>query len=149
MEKAVGRVTRIADDGATVSVDVGAGCARCAAGRGCGAALLAGPDRKVEIRLELPAGSGLREGDRIALTISPRHLLRGAFLAYGLPLAGLLVAAGLLRAVAGDVPDWQAILAAAGGLGAGIASSRRILGNERICRRFVPEYAGTGAGNRG
>lgn len=144
MEKAVGQITRVADSGAIVLVDVGTACPRCRAGRGCGAALLQGADRKVEIRIDVPAGAGLCEGDRIALTISPRYLLRGALLAYGLPLAWLLVAAGLFRLIAVDAPDWQAFLAAATGLGIGIGMSRRILANERICRQFVPEYAGRG-----
>jgi sigma-E factor negative regulatory protein RseC len=140
MEQALGQISSLTDTGAIVSVDVGSACARCNAGKGCGAGLLQGTDRRVQVHIDLPPGSKLREGDRIALAIAPVYLLRGAMLAYGLPLVGLLAAVGIARLVAGDLPDWQAVLSAIAGLAGGLVLSRVILSNESVCRRFVPRY---------
>jgi sigma-E factor negative regulatory protein RseC len=142
MEKAVGKVLSLADSTATVSVDIGTSCARCRAGKGCGAALLQDPDRRVNIDVTLPADSAFAVGDSITLAISPAYLLRAAMLAYGLPLAGMLVALALARMSGAVHADWQAVLYALGGLAVGLSTSRRMLKNERVCRQFVPELGG-------
>jgi len=149
MEKAVGQILSLADSTATVSVDIGTACARCRAGKGCGAALLQDPDRRVNIDVELPADAGFRVGDRISLTISPIYLLRAAILAYGVPLAGILAALATASVFGGISGDGQAVLYALGGLAAGLLASRRLLRNERVCRQFVPEFNGfAGDGER-
>ena len=87
--------------GAVVIIDVTApvACQRCADGRGCGAGLLGADDGPRQVRLKAPQGMTLRAGDRVRLVIAPRQLLRAAWLAYGLPLSGLVLSVAIAVAV--------------------------------------------------
>lgn len=76
-------------------------CPRCAAGQGCGAGIFAGQGGDVSMTAALPPDTSVRVGDRVTLTLQPGGLLRAAANAYGLPLAGLVLAAGLARALDG------------------------------------------------
>ena len=75
-------------------------------------------------------------GDRIRLVISSQQLLNAAALAYGVPLAGLLLAAGAGWLLTAD--DLLSALAGAAGLFAGVWMSRRHVALQSTCDRFVP-----------
>ena len=117
-------------------------CPRCASGKGCGAALLQGDQRTVQLEIDLPPGVTAAVGDTIGLAISPVFLLNAAIIAYGLPLFGMVLFAGLSRWVTGEGSEWVSILAAAAGLGAGLLLGRSLMSNRRLCREFRPEYDG-------
>src|SRR5690606_15793996 len=84
---------------ATVRVEASLACARCAAGRGCGAGLLQkGRTRTFEARV--PADLHLEPGDIVRLELKPDHLLQAASLAYGLPLLGIMLGVGAASGLA-------------------------------------------------
>lgn len=124
---------------AIVSVAPGTACPRCAAGKGCGAGLISAADRHREIKASLADGSLLKAGDRVALAIPAADLLRGAAFAYGLPLAGMVLALAVARLLHGPLPDLVAVLVAAGGLAAAWAGSRISLQRAQCYLRFQPE----------
>lgn len=119
--------------GSVVSVDVDSGvvivrpespvaCARCAAGRGCGAGLTTASVRDLSLPLE-PGATVPAAGDRVALTLPSGSLLRAASVVYGWPLlaaVGMTIAGSMLT-------ESDAILGlfALAGLGAGFLLARR------------------------
>ena len=114
-------------------------CPRCAAGKGCGAGILSGSPEPAVIRLTTPAGSSFRTGDTVSLSVAPAWLLKAAFFAYGIPLMGTVIAAGIAWTSGLAASD----LAAAGfslmGLASGVAVSRYLLRRTGICDRFEPQ----------
>lgn len=136
MDLPVGRIVSVADGRATVSVDRAFGCARCAAGRGCGAGLLAVQSRLIDVRLV--AGLALRPGDEVRLALAPSSLLRAALLAYGLPLAGLVTALGIAWYLKQSLADRPAVALAAVGLVAGLLVGRHFLNRDGCLRNLVP-----------
>ena len=124
------RVLRVADGVAWVHCESQAGCARCAAGQGCGggifAKLLRG--RLQELPVVLPAS---RERDPVAgewllIGLSTSAVQHASLLMYGLPLAGLM-----LGSIAGSLflaNDAVALLGAVLGLGTGLLLARRRAG---------------------
>lgn len=129
-ETAAGRVVGLRDGDspekrvALIAVDPVPACRRCMEGRGCGAGLLYAPGA-TEIAIPAPSGIDLVAGDVVELRLPAAALLRAASLAYGLPLAGLLLAAaGAALMGAGDVVT---VLAAGGGMLAGALAARRRL----------------------
>ena len=140
MERTKGRICALRGSRATVRVDTRASCPRCASGKGCGAALLQANERAVQIEIDLPPGVLPAVVDTIGLAISPVYLLNAALIAYGLPLAGLVLFAGLSLWFAGGSNEWLSMAAAAFGLFAGLVSGRRLLNNRRLCRQFRPAY---------
>jgi sigma-E factor negative regulatory protein RseC len=122
-----GRVTALVEGAETLEADVAvatsAACARCRAGRGCGAGLPGVSSAERTLRVAVPDGISLVVGDPVTLCISGPSLLAAAGIAYGLPLAGLLSGALLGQAL---VPgDLGAPLAALAGLVAGAWIARR------------------------
>jgi sigma-E factor negative regulatory protein RseC len=122
---------------ATVSVDPALVCARCAAGRGCGAGLFGQRRRPAVIEAKVAAGITLSPGDRVRLEFLASELVRAAWLAYGLPLAGLLVAVLVATRVAPG-NDLAAVAWAALGLLAGAWYGRRSLLDSGCLGRCVP-----------
>lgn len=121
---------------ATIGVDVSTVCARCAAGKGCGAGLLigAGATRHVEA----VAGRELRlsPGDTVEVRLAPRSILHAALVAYGAPLAGALTAAAVAYGLSfGDV---EAAAASLAGLAVGMFVSRLYLKKPACLSRFEP-----------
>jgi sigma-E factor negative regulatory protein RseC len=78
-----------------VEVDASFRCARCAAGKGCGAGLLAGDADSRRVDALVARRLALRAGDRVRLELTADNLLRAAVLVYGVPLFGALVGAAL------------------------------------------------------
>jgi sigma-E factor negative regulatory protein RseC len=133
-----GQILSIHQGYAIVSVAPGAACARCAAGKGCGAGLTAAADRRREIKVPLADGSLLNTGDQVALAIPPADLLRGAVYAYGLPLAGMVLALAIAWLLQGTLTDPVAVLVAAAGLAAAWTGSRLSLQRRQCLLRFQP-----------
>ena len=104
---------------ARVRVDQPAACARCAAGRGCGAGIFARQraGEIIEVRLMT---EGLEAGSAVDILLDDGRLWRAAVFGYGYPLLGALVGAGI-GVAAGDT---GVAAGALGGIAAGLLVSR-------------------------
>ncbi|MEJ2298255.1 MAG: SoxR reducing system RseC family protein [Woeseiaceae bacterium] len=120
---------------AVIEVTSAIQCARCAAGKGCGAGIVAGGGRR-RIDAVLAANLSVQAGDRVTVELAPDNLLRAATIVYGLPLTGALVgAAGAYLAGFGEPGAAFAVLA---GIAAGALVGRLRLQQAACLRRFVP-----------
>lgn len=121
---------------AIVEVEAAAVCARCAAGRGCGAGTFS--SRAGNTRLEVALGPDLElvEGDAVGIEMAPGNVLRAALIVYGLPLAG--AACGAALAYLNALGDGGAAALAIAGLCAGALISRRRLRGDACLARFTP-----------
>ena len=126
---------------ATVTVERAVACARCAAGKGCGAGLLSGKSKSAQFVVPVPESMHLRTGDRVSLELSPENLLRASFLVYGLPLFGAVIALMLGWIFVGTLSDPTAIVLAIVGLGAGWLAGRARIGRDRCLAQFIPRIA--------
>ena len=140
METPRGRVLSVYDDAsprhAVVEVVSSLRCARCAAGKGCGAGVLGGDSKLRRIDALIAGGVVVREGDEVRVELAPDNLLRAALIVYGLPLAGALVGAGVAYLIgAGDL---GAAVSALGGIALGVAAGRARLRRGNCLRRFTP-----------
>lgn len=144
MENPQGTIVAVIRDSggarAIVDVDAGAVCARCAAGRGCGAGILSGQagSRRLEVLVE--SDLDLVEGDVVGIELAPRNVLRAALIVYGLPLAGAVCGAALAYLAA--LGDGAAAVMAVGGLFAGIMIGRHRLRDDSCLARFTPTVTG-------
>lgn len=140
MESASGTVRSFRDDPegrrAVVEVDVGAVCARCAAGSGCGAGLFGGAGRARQIEARIAPGLELSEGDTVRISLRPRELLRAASAVYGPPLVGAAAASAAAYALAAT--DVAAAAAALLGMVIGGSLSRLYLARAVCLSRFLP-----------
>lgn len=140
MDSPQGRIIHLYADAdpphALVEVASSIRCARCAAGKGCGAGLLAGDERLRQVDARITHKLDLREGDQVTLSLRPDDLLEAAMNAYGMPLLGALVAAG--GAYFAGLGDLQAAAATLAGLLGGTALGRRRLRRNDCLRRFTP-----------
>lgn len=138
-----GTIVEIIRDGrgtrAVVEVEAAAICARCAAGRGCGAGLFAGRQGTRRLELGIAGNPGLVEGTVVALELAPANVLRAALIVYGLPLAGAAIGAALAYAL--TLGDAGAAAMALLGLCVGALASRQRLGSESCLARFTPSIA--------
>lgn len=144
MHAAEGRVVSVAADvepaRAVIEVIAPVRCARCAAGKGCGAGLLASDDAPRRVEAVISADLELHVGDRVKLELAAQNLLRAAMLAYGLPLAGALAAASLAwSAGAGDA---GAALAALTGAAVAAFTGHLLLRRKDCLQRFTPTVVG-------
>jgi len=140
MERTEGRICALHGARATVQVDTRVSCPRCASGKGCGAALLQGNERTIQLDIDLPPGVTPSVGDTIGLAISPAYLLNAALIAYALPLGGIVLFTGLSLWFARDGNEWISVVASVLGLFAGVLFGRYLMRNRRLCRQFRPEY---------
>ena len=124
---------------ALVDVEAAAVCARCAAGRGCGAGVFPARQRFRRLDVALPEGLDLAAGDVVGIELAPGKVLRAALMAYGLPLAGAAGAAALAYAL--SLGDAGAAAFAIGGLLAGALAGRRRLGDDACLARYTPTIA--------
>lgn len=124
----------------TVSVDAVAACPRCAAGTGCGAGLL-GRRASSELQVKVAPGVSLAPGDRVRLEFLPAPMLRAAWLAYGLPLVGLVTGAVGAASTAPD-GDLIAVAGSLAGLAGGAWLGRRALSRHGRLGDCVPTAAG-------
>lgn len=127
----------VAVDGRHVVVEVNASvCARCAAGRGCGAGVFSAATGKRRVSANLSAGSAVQAGDVVAISMSRKSVLAAASIVYGYPLAG--AAFGAMLGAAGSTGDLAAALCALAGMITGALLARYRLGRHRCLRQFVP-----------
>jgi len=119
---------------AVVEVVDGLRCARCAAGKGCGAGMLGSGPRRIEASVS--DHLQLREGDHVRLELAPGRLLRAAIIVYGIPLGLALLGASL--AWWSGAGDAAASLAALAGAAIGMALGRRQLGRAGCLLSFTP-----------
>jgi sigma-E factor negative regulatory protein RseC len=130
-------VVTAGSDFATVRVEAAAACARCAAGRGCGAGLLQnGRTRQIQVRVA--DGLRLAPGDCVRLYFEPRHLLRAASLAYGLPLLAMVLSVAAATAMADLVNDPGVVACGAAGLALGLIAGRGILRRDGCLQQLTP-----------
>lgn len=140
MDKPSGTVVSLQDRAgvlrATIEVDVAAYCPRCAAGKGCGAGLLAAGNPTRQIEVDLGRGQIPIIGETVHLSLPPSGLLRAAGIAYGIPLLGALCGAGVAFMLAAG--DAAAALLSLAGLAAGVVTGRRLLARGTCARQFAP-----------
>ncbi len=98
-------------------------------------------DRGREIKVPVADGLHLKAGDQVVLAMPAAELLRAAVYAYGLPLAGIVLALAVARLLQGPLTDSTAVLVAAGGLAMAWIGSRLLLRRPRCFLRFQPEIA--------
>ena len=145
MESPVGRIVSIADGQATVSVDAAEVCARCAAGKGCGAGLMTGSKRTRLLEVQLSPGIEISAGDEVKLSLAPSHLLRAAVFAYGLPLVGIVIALALASIMTQALDDQLAVALAISGLVVGGLLGRHFLNKDACLKNLVPTISGRNA----
>jgi len=138
MESASGCVSKVSGGIATVVVAAPLACPRCASGKGCGAGLLGGSQAPRQLEISVPPGMHLQAGDAVTLTVAPRQLLRGAVLAYGLPLLAMLLSVAMAAALNGSPGDILPAGVGIAGLVSGIWLSRRYLRRDTACAHFMP-----------
>ena len=140
MEHPSGRVLAVNQESPSAVVEVAAGfsCARCAAGKGCGAGIFG---RRGQSRIEaaLPAGHTVEPGDIVKIALLPRQMLRAAGIVYGWPLVG----AALGAALGFGLGDTAAVLSALAGLAAGLGIARWRLRRSGCLAEFTPEVVGS------
>ena len=140
MDNPTGKIqSLITGDGdlrAVVEVDVSAACPRCAAGKGCGAGLFTGSNRKRRVEAIVGDHISLAEGDSVEISLASEHLLNAALIVYGIPLSGAVTAAGLAYLV--QLGDSVAALAALTGLLIGLFVGRWRLSRSECIENFVP-----------
>ncbi|MEL7451253.1 MAG: SoxR reducing system RseC family protein [Pseudomonadota bacterium] len=100
MPTTTGTIIEVSPGRATVVCAGAAGCARCAAGNGCGSGLMERllGDRLRTVEARVPASLDVAAGDVVSMGIDDDSLVRGAAAAYLVPLSGLL--AGCLAGAA-------------------------------------------------
>lgn len=140
MEQATGHVIALESGCATqhaeVEVSAAVACARCAAGRGCGAGLLGASEKTRRVQARIAAGVDVQEGDAVRIELSHRQLLRASWLVYGLPLVAAVIATGM--AYFFSLGDSYAVAAAVAGLAVGFLVARRQLSSAACLYRFTP-----------
>ena len=102
----IGLVTSIKDGTAQIHFLRGSACAHC------GACLSVGDS---EMEISLPNTLGAKEGDRVAVDLSPKRVMQASLLAYAVPL--ILLIAGVL--VGSRIADWAGLALGDGACGIG------------------------------
>jgi sigma-E factor negative regulatory protein RseC len=119
------RIVAFDREGAWLEPEPGTSCGSCASAAACGAKGLGSQASRLEgrrFRLAVPADLAI--GDRVVVGMPEKALVKAAFTAYGLPLAGLLTAGILGQSVGLEQP--LVLAASLGGLGGGLMLARLI-----------------------
>jgi len=142
METQTATVIAVSDGKLTLSVDRAVSCARCAAGRGCGAGVLDGDGRQAVLEIDVPAGRLLRPGDVVELSMPSQDLLHASFLAYGVPLTAMVLVLAVVRMAVPDGSDMLSVAAATAALMAAHLATRRWLRRRHCADRLRPQVTG-------
>jgi len=128
-------------------------CGTCAAAGQCGSKGIGSLANRIEARrFVLHGRQDFGVGERIVIGVGAQTLLKGALIAYGLPLAGSLIAGGAVQALGGG--DVESMAAAAVGLAVGLLlavfGARRLSARGELAPRFLrrarPGESGGGKG---
>ena len=92
----IGLVTSVSDGTAQIRFLRGSACAHC------GACLTVGDS---EMEISLPNTLNAKEGDRVAVDLSPKRVVQASLLAYAVPL--VLLIAGVL--IGSKIADWAGL----------------------------------------
>ena len=140
MENPRGRIIAIEQgEGANfalVEVNAPVPCARCAAGKGCGAGLIGGTRESRRVEALVGHGVTIGEGDEVMIELKPENLLKASLIVYGLPLSTAIIASAF--AYFAGFGDMAAALAALGGVALGLVVARARLRQSACLRRFTP-----------
>ena len=140
MEQAVGRVIAIQTASSPFSAEVEVSstitCARCASGRGCGAALLGASSKNRRIAARIGSGINVQEGDEVRMELGSRRLLRASWLVYGTPLTAALIASAAAHFA--GLRDPYTAVAALVGVGLGMVIARSRLRKTACLQQFTP-----------
>ena len=125
----LGRVVKTEPGFAYVLTQRESGCSGCQSEKGCGTSTLAklfAPESKSPLKIKDEIG--LKTGDQVVLSLDESDLIKHSFMAYGLPLLGLFVFAGLFQVmlfpeIQNDLP---AVLGASMGLAVGWWLTQRV-----------------------
>ena len=92
----IGLVTSVSDGTARIRFLRGSACAHC------GACLTVGDS---EMEISLPNTLGAKEGDRVAVDLSPKRVVQASLIAYAVPL--VLLIAGVI--IGSRFADWMGL----------------------------------------
>ena len=92
----IGLVTSVTDGTAQIRFLRGSACAHC------GACLTVGDS---EMEISLPNTLGAKEGDRVAVDLSPKRVVQASLIAYAVPL--VLLIAGVI--IGSRFADWMGL----------------------------------------
>lgn len=138
MISATAQVVSLTSDGrARVRVNRETACARCAAGKGCGAGLLGRQRDAGELTLDVPGNLRLQPNDAVELGIADGDLLRASLLVYGLPLVTAMLAAAAAHLA--NATDAATVVAGLAGLLAGLAVARLRLRQVSCLKNLTPK----------
>ena len=137
MQTTRGKILDIDGVYARVRIDAAAACPRCAAGKGCGAALFTNGPRERVVAARLDRNLGVAAGDDVELQLRPARLLQASGLAYGLPLVGIVLGA-LAGAGFGEAAS---VVAAVAGLLFGLLAARWWLQRAHCLQDFAPRVS--------
>lgn len=132
------RVAEAGDGYAWVEIQRGPACGNCHVNNGCGTATLAKVWRGRQMRTRAISNLPLRPGDEVIVGLADGVLLRGALLAYLLPLVLMLAGALLGEAAFAGAGEEPVILLGALGLGLGFLAVRVSSRRWRDDVRFQP-----------
>ena len=102
----IGLVTAVKDGNVQIHFLRGSACAHC------GACLTVGES---EMEITLPNTLNAKEGDRVAVDLSPKRVVQASLLAYAMPL-GLLIGGVLIGS---RIADWAGLAMGVGACGIG------------------------------
>ncbi|MFM1891447.1 MAG: hypothetical protein RLZ44_524 [Pseudomonadota bacterium] len=137
MIEELGRVVEVRDGAAAVASSGAAACGGCASQGGCGTASLARFFQRRQRVLWVRNAVSANPGDQVLVGLDEGALLRAAWVAYALPLAGLLLGGMLGEALASaTTKELSALLFCLLGLITGLALARRL--SWRLARQ--PRY---------
>jgi len=138
MDKTRGRILSIQHDGASAIVEVETAnfCLRCSTGKGCGAGLFGNDRGPRQFEAPVVGHIELQAGDDVQIELAPQSVLHAAWIVYGAPLAGMLIAGGI--AYLAGMTDGESLLVVVGGIMVGAYISRRRLRSSNCLRQFIP-----------
>ncbi|MDG4555394.1 MAG: SoxR reducing system RseC family protein [Candidatus Competibacter sp.] len=131
-------VVQAGDGYAWIEIQRRSACGACAASEGCGTAVLGKLWSGRRIQVRAIAEEPLRAGDEVCVGLAEGVLLRGALLAYSLPLLLLLAGALLGQAAFAGAGEEPVVLSGALGLGLGFLAVRVLSKRFRDDIRFQP-----------
>ena len=121
----IGIVTAVVDGTARIHFLRSSACAHC------GACLTIG---ETEMEISLPNTLGAKEGDRVAVDLSPKRVVQASLLAYAVPL--ILLIGGVL--LGSRYADWVGLAMGVGACGVGYLILRIVEKSSAKSKRFQP-----------